>query len=104
MWFSMVTWIPFVLLIAAYLFSWPRRASWSQVLLFDGPVLVLLLAAPVLRYFRPEWFAVNQTDLLETRPWLPLIVPIVSTVWALPIVFIAAIVRYFISRRDTPTV
>ena len=100
----MLIWLPFVLLIAAYLCCWPRRASWRQVLCFDGPVLLLLLATPVLRYFRPEWCAVNQTDLLETRPWLPLIVPLVSTVWALPIAFIAAVLRYFIFRRATPTV
>ena len=101
--FTIAIWLPFALLVAAYLCSWPRCASWTNVLCFDGPVLLLLLATPVLRYHRPEWFAVNETDLLETLPWLPLIVPLLATVWALPIVFLAAITRYFIFRRATPT-
>ena len=103
MWFLILVWLPFVLLVAGYLCSWPRRASWLGVLCFDGPVLLLLLATPVLHYSHPEWFAVNETDLLETRVWLPLIVPLLSTVYALPIVFTAWIARYFIFRHRTPT-
>src|SRR5262245_22295229 len=104
MWFSMLTWLSFVLLVAAFFCSLPVRYSLSLFFCFVGALLLLLFATPILRSFRPEWFAVNQADLLESRPWLPIIVPLISTAWALPIVSIAAIVRYFIFRRDTPTV
>ena len=70
---------------------------------FDGPVILVLLAIPAAWFLRPEWFAVNETDLLESRPWVPLLAPLWSTVYAIPIVFVAAAVRYFIFRRATPT-
>ncbi len=103
MWLLIVIWLPFLLLLAGYLCSWPRRASWQGVFWFDGAVVLLVLATPACWFIRPEWFAADQADLLESRSWLPLIIPLVSTKRALIIVAIAAAARYFIFRRGTPT-
>jgi hypothetical protein len=103
MWFTVLIWLPFALLVAAYLCSWPRRTSWIRVLSFDVPVLLLLLATPAVWLFWPEWFAVSEADMLESRQWLGLLAPLWSTIYAIPIVFVAAVARYFIFRRGTPT-
>ena len=103
MWFTLLVWLPFALLMLAYLCSWPRRASWLQVLCFDGPVVLVLLLTPAVWFLRPEWFAVNEADLLESRPWVPLLAPLWSTIYAIPIVIVAAVARYFLFRRATPT-
>jgi hypothetical protein len=76
MWFLILWWLPFVVLVAAYLCSWPRRPSLAQVLCFDGAVVVLLLIRPLLMHFHPEYFAVNEADLLESRQWMSLLIPL----------------------------
>ena len=96
MWFLIVCWLPFAVLVAAYLFSWPRRPSLAQVTCFDGAVVVLLLIRPLLMHFHPEYFAVNETDLLESRQWMSLLIPLWTTVYAIPIVVVAGVIRYFI--------
>jgi protein-S-isoprenylcysteine O-methyltransferase Ste14 len=90
--------LPFAVLVAAYLCSWPRRPSLAQAACFDGAVVVLLLIRPLLMHFHPEYFAVNETDLLESRQFMSLLIPLWTTVYAIPIVVVAGVTRYFIFR------
>jgi len=98
MWVLILCWIPFALIVGAYLCSWPRRPSITQFISFDGLILVILFLRPALMYFHPEYFAVNEADLLESRSWMPLLIPLWTTIYAIPIAFVAGATRYFIFR------
>ena len=65
----------------------------------------MLAVYPCLMYFHPEYFAANDTDLLEARMWLPFTIPLFATILAIPILTIAIVIRYFTFRsRTTPTI
>jgi protein-S-isoprenylcysteine O-methyltransferase Ste14 len=100
MWFLILCWLPFAVLVAAYLCSWPRRPSLTRLLWVDGTVVMLLLIRPFLMYFHPEYFAVDEADLAESRGFMALLIPLWTTVYAIPIVFVAGTVRYFVFRAS----
>ena len=90
-------WFAFVGALGAYIFSRPRGAR----IWFDAVVILLVCLIPVLFYFDSHLFAVDEQDYLETLGFLAILVPFRATVVAVPLLFLAALCRFFIYRDST---
>lgn len=94
-------WLPLIIGVFAYVFSWPRRATPREWLLFDGAVLLLFTAICGGFLWRTLMRTTSDSDHLEMLQWLPLSVPLWSSVIGFPLLLVAAIVRHFLFRERT---
>lgn len=92
---NLLFWLPLAVIIAAYTCSWPMRPKLGLYLGFDGPAILFAIGLP------NAWLLFVQTDnpsILETRQWMPLLLPLWITLIAIPVLLVIGIFRYFFFR------
>jgi hypothetical protein len=93
LWFFLML-LPFVGAVLVYLVL--RR---SAPLWFDALVIIVAAALPCIILFRPQLVAVSAQDLLEIRDMTGVLVPFWATVLGIPILFVGALLRFFLFHR-----
>jgi hypothetical protein len=86
--------LPFVGAVLAYLFLRRHAPVW-----FDALVIIVSAAFPCIIWFWPQLVAVDAQDLLEIQDMTGVLVPFWATVLGIPILFIGALLRFFLFTR-----
>ncbi|MEP6821631.1 MAG: hypothetical protein ABI946_04700 [Chthoniobacterales bacterium] len=87
--------LPFLGAVVGYLVLRSRRVP----IWFDILVIAAAAAFPAVILFRPQLVAVDQQDLLELRDMAGVLVPFWAVVIGIPILFLGALVRFFLFSR-----
>lgn len=103
LWFSLML-LPFVGSVAGYLVLRSRHTpAW-----FDALVVMAAATFPCIIWFWPQLVALDAQDLLEIQDMTGVLVPFWATVEGIPILFIGALLRFFLFTRTrshgTPSV
>ena len=93
LWFCMML-LPFVGAILAYLVFRRGAPVW-----FDALVIAAAAAFPCVIWFCPQFVAGDAQDLLEIRDMTGVLVPFWATVVGIPILFVGALLRFFLFSR-----
>ena len=93
LWFCMLL-LPFLGAVVAYLVLRRGAPVW-----FDALVVAAAAAFPCIIWFRPQFVAMNAQDLLEIQDMTGALVPFWATVVGIPVLFVGALLRFFLFSR-----
>ena len=94
LWFASML-LPFAGSVVAYMVVRSRRVPvW-----FDILIIAAAATFPAIICFRPQLVAIDQQDLLEIQAMAGVLVPYWATVVGIPILFIGALLRFFLFGR-----
>lgn len=92
--YVILMWAISIVMLFAYLFSWPRKPTLKEFVLFDGSILFGLALMLTFFFSRP----IDPSEVGEVSAWWFAILPLWICIFTIPTLLVAAFVRYWLFR------
>jgi hypothetical protein len=99
---TVLFWMPAILALIAYLVTRRRLQRLRSLFVFDSLVIALDVAICVWFFWREITGHIDPAIWADERTWFPLLVPLWTGLISVPLLILAAMIRYFLFSYAPP--